>query len=596
MTIKNNKSTGITPEQLTSLINKGKRQNNKLTFEDITNFATTIENFAQDDFGRVMEEIKALHIELVEKLSPADLVQPVVEKRTAPAPKKTANVIQNSQQTSLFETEELENPTNEELQQIDVEAIDTGDTDDLDDYLDYEDEKQEESGHSEDEVKDEVGYDDASAYFSDDPVRIYLKEMAKFPVLNATDEIIYSRRINCGKIADSILNNTHECDEEEHEYANLSYAELLQKYEEAYHILKENINGQSIAKLLSRIKRRQSSGTPYTAAEYNEFAKNLSVNEHDRLQKLMLKERCYIPDLKVVQPTGLFNDTEVAQIPCIHVLLEAMEQRATSTEEKVKVSELSESYKRLLRHIMKQGKEAKDCLANSNLRLVVASAKRYVGRGLHFLDLIQEGNIGLIKAADKFDYTKGFKFSTYATWWIRQAISRALADQARSIRIPVHMVDTINKFNKVSRDLLQELGREATEQELADAMNLSLDKIKEIREYARDTVSIDTPIGDEGDSTLGDFISDNESLTPEEKFAQTALREQLNKIISTLKPKEQEVILLRYGLKDGQPKTLEEIGDIFGVTRERIRQIESKALTKLRRPSTKSALKGFDDF
>lgn len=588
-------ATGITPEQLSSLINKGKQQNNKLTFEDITTFATTIDNFAPSDFGKVMEQIKSLNIDIVEKLSPEDMA-PAAPKKSAAESKKNESNVQAPKQLELFDNDDLDNPTNEELQQIDVEDLDESDTENLDDFLDYEDEKQDGSEPNDDESKEEAGYDDGSAYFSDDPVRIYLKEMAKFPVLNAADEIIYSKRINSGKIAENILDAKHECGEEEHEYEKLSFEALLEKYEESYHILKENINSQSIAKLLSRIKRKNSSGTPYTAEEYNEFAKNLSVNEHERLQKLMLKERCFIPDLKVVQPAGLFSDSQVENIPCIHILLDTMKAKASSQEQRAKVLDLEDAYKKQLRHIVKQGKEAKDSLANSNLRLVVASAKRYVGRGLHFLDLIQEGNIGLIKAADKFDYTKGFKFSTYATWWIRQAISRALADQARSIRIPVHMVDTINKFNKVSRDLLQELGREATEMELAEAMSLPLEKIKEIREYARDTVSIDTPIGDEGDSTLGDFISDNESLTPEEKFAQTALREQLNKIIATLKPKEQEVILLRYGLKDGQPKTLEEIGDIFGVTRERIRQIESKALTKLRRPSTKSALKGFDDF
>lgn len=577
-----NKTAGITPEQLSLLINKGKEQNNKLTFDDITTFVTTVENFVQSDFGKIMDEIKALQIDIVDELTPEDMAIKSEDK----APK----------QLSLFEAEDLDNPTNEELEQIDVEDLEDSDPDNLDDFLDYEDEKQDDAEENDDEGKDEAGYDDGSAYFSDDPVRIYLKEMAKFPVLNAYDEIIYSRRINCGKIASNILNGTHTGAEEERAYEMLSFEQLLQKYDEYYKQLKENINSQSIAKLLSRIKRRQSSGVPYTAKEYNEFTKNLSMNEHDRLQKLMLKERCYIPSLKIVQSVAQAGGSEVDNIPCIHILVDTMKKKAVTVGDRAKVIQLEDAYKRLLRHLMKQGKEAKDSLANSNLRLVVASAKRYVGRGLHFLDLIQEGNIGLIKAADKFDYTKGFKFSTYATWWIRQAISRALADQARSIRIPVHMVDTINKFNKVSRDMLQELGREATEVELAEAMSLPLEKIKEIREYARDTVSIDTPIGDEGDSTLGDFISDNESLTPEEKFAQTALREQLNKIIATLKPKEQEVILLRYGLKDGQPKTLEEIGDIFGVTRERIRQIESKALTKLRRPSAKIALKGFDDF
>ncbi|WP_440714050.1 RNA polymerase sigma factor [Gordonia sp. FQ] len=297
--------------------------------------------------------------------------------------------------------------------------------------------------------------------------------------------------------------------------------------------------------------------------------------------------------LKQIGKVALLNAEEEVE------LAKRIEAGLFATEKLRRVMEsgekLSVAQRRDLNWISRDGNRAKNHLLEANLRLVVSLAKRYTGRGMAFLDLIQEGNLGLIRAVEKFDYTKGYKFSTYATWWIRQAITRAMADQARTIRIPVHMVEVINKLGRIQRELLQDLGREPTPEELAKEMDITPEKVLEIQQYAREPISLDQTIGDEGDSQLGDFIEDSEAVVAVDAVSFTLLQDQLQDVLDTLSEREAGVVRLRFGLTDGQPRTLDEIGQVYGVTRERIRQIESKTMSKLRHPSRSQVLRDYLD-
>jgi len=329
-----------------------------------------------------------------------------------------------------------------------------------------------------------------------------------------------------------------------------------------------------------------------------EEIKVLPKEEEEEAKKAVVQEI----DLSVKAPT---NDPvrmylkEIGKVPLLTAkeevtLAKRIEagEKAAETLEREEES-LPRDEVRKLRRVERDGMNAKKKLVEANLRLVVSIAKRYVGRGMLFLDLIQEGNLGLIRAVEKFDYRKGFKFSTYATWWIRQAITRAIADQARTIRIPVHMVETINKLIRIQRQLLQELGREPMPEEIADEMGLTPEKVREILKISQEPVSLETPIGEEEDSQLGDFIEDQEAEVPADAASFSLLQEQLQEVLDTLSERERKVIELRFGLIDGHPRTLEEVGRVFGVTRERIRQIESKTLSKLRHPNRSAKLRDY---
>ena len=305
--------------------------------------------------------------------------------------------------------------------------------------------------------------------------------------------------------------------------------------------------------------------------------------------RMYLKEIGKVPLLNAEEEIELAQKMEAGAVASEKIAI--LEERIEEAED-AEIEELKAEIKELQKDV-DLGAEAKKRLAEANLRLVVSIAKRYVGRGMLFLDLIQEGNLGLIKAVEKFDYRKGYKFSTYATWWIRQAITRAIADQARTIRIPVHMVETINKLIRVSRQLLQELGREPSPEEIAAEMNMPVDRVREILKISQEPVSLETPIGEEEDSHLGDFIKDDNVPVPADAAAFTLLKEQLEEVLSTLTDREQKVLTLRFGLEDGRARTLEEVGKEFNVTRDRIRQIEAKALRKLRHPSRSRKLKDY---
>lgn len=320
---------------------------------------------------------------------------------------------------------------------------------------------------------------------------------------------------------------------------------------------------------------------------------DLSVPEGVSIEdpvRMYLKEIGKVPLLSADEEIELAQKMEAGSVAVEKIPL--LEERLAETGDEQEKEEIQAEIKALQLDV-DRGSDAKKRLAEANLRLVVSIAKRYVGRGMLFLDLIQEGNLGLIKAVEKFDYRKGYKFSTYATWWIRQAITRAIADQARTIRIPVHMVETINKLIRVSRQLLQELGREPTPEEIAEEMKMPVERVREILKISQEPVSLETPIGEEEDSHLGDFIKDDNVPVPADAAAFTLLKEQLEEVLGTLTEREQKVLTLRFGLEDGRARTLEEVGKEFNVTRERIRQIEAKALRKLRHPSRSRKLKDY---
>lgn len=433
----------------------------------------------------------------------------------------------------------------------------------------------------------------------DDPVRMYLKEIGRVPLLSSQDEIQLARRMERGSKANVILKNDLAAIEEfvqdnpqileSQELPVKSQFSRLIELIEQESIVADIRDPDAIArKVIEACKPEKS----VTYSMLQSYVLELTKDERQqvirslRANGIQLDEDTQLVYEEVEDSIKSMNMIEIYKL--IQTLEDTIPKNLLD-----KFSDHKQEFERILEKLLKQGDKSKHYLSEANLRLVVSIAKRYVGRGMLFLDLIQEGNLGLIKAVEKFDYNKGYKFSTYATWWIRQAITRAIADQARTIRIPVHMVETINKLIRVSRMLLQELGREPQPEEIAKGMDISVERVREIMKIAQEPVSLETPIGEEEDSHLGDFIEDHDAPAPADAATSILLREQIEGVLEALTPREKKVLQLRYGLEDNRARTLEEVGQFFGVTRERIRQIEAKAIKKLRNPSRSKKLKDF---